>query len=187
MFNTKKIRYLLCLYSKMGFLLINQVSQVNTFNARRFNLPNFFFFLLNRMKLKRYASSKKNWIRFGDTMLWLIRTMYIVDATANMLGLYILYILTLFFLFIRVLNKCHQYYYDFVLNQRCSLFRTQVPVPSKGIQIPPPLRSGKIFMKDAECAEQNEKRNKPFLQFLVFKLCGKIRRKLTISWVQKLP
>ena len=52
----------------------------------------------------------------------------------------------------------------------------------------PPLRtlkSGQIFKKDAEWAEQNEKRNDNFLQFLFFELWEKIHGKFTIFWVQK--
>ena len=41
----------------------------------------------------------------------------------------------------------------------------------------PPPRSGQIFMEGAECAEQIEKRNKIFLQFLFFELWVKINRK----------
>ena len=40
--------------------------------------------------------------------------------------------------------------------------------PNKGYaDPPPPTRSGRIFMKDAECAEENEK---SILRFLFFQL-----------------
>ena len=41
------------------------------------------------------------------------------------------------------------------------------PVPSKDMQTPPALKSCQIFMKDAECAETNEKINFPIFIFRV--------------------
>ena len=45
-------------------------------------------------------------------------------------------------------------------------------VPSKDMQIPPtaPLRNSRIFMKDAQCAETNEKYIFRFFRFLFFEL-----------------
>ena len=49
----------------------------------------------------------------------------------------------------------------------------------KGYANPPPaLRSGQIFMKDAECAELNEKRNKNFSAIFFSRLWVIIHRKL---------
>ena len=47
-------------------------------------------------------------------------------------------------------------------------------VPLTDMQTLPPLRSGRNFMKGAECAEYNGKNNKKILRFLFFELSSKI-------------
>ena len=44
------------------------------------------------------------------------------------------------------------------------------PVQINDMQTPPTLRSDYIYMKDALCAETNEKIIFPILQFLVFEI-----------------
>ena len=45
------------------------------------------------------------------------------------------------------------------------------PIPTTDMQTPPPpLRNGYICMKDAQCAETNEKLIFPFLRFLGFEI-----------------
>ena len=80
---------------------------------------------------------------------------------------------------VNLCDECGDTIFLQLLLQCVANFHATGPVTIKVMQTPtPPLRNGQIFMKYAECAELNEKRNILYLRFLF----SELSRKFIENW-----